>query len=144
MTVTEKLSRLAAINLRTLLDDVLKENEDYICDQNRDQMYEEGVMNVKTGQREKYAPSTIKAKRKAPFNKTSFITLKWTGEFHKDLKLLIFRDTFVISSRNKVWGNYLESQSRFESALGLTKESKSDLRDLVRDELIKKLRNELS
>ena len=143
MTITEKLSRLSAINLRTLFDDVLRENEDYICDLNRDQMYEEGVMNVKTGQKEQYTESTKKAKRKAPFNKTEFITLKWMGDFHKELKLLIFKDTFVVQSRNKVWGNYLETQARFGSALGLTKDSKSELRNLSRDELIKKIRSGL-
>lgn len=143
MTITDKLSRLTAINLRTLFDSVLKDNEDYICTLNRDQMYDEGVMNVKTGKKEQYAASTKRAKRKAPFNKTEFVTLKWFGNFHKELRLLIFRDTFVIQSNNSIWGKYLETQTRFESALGLTKESKNELRELARDELIKKIRNEL-
>lgn len=143
MTITEKLSHLSAINIRTLFDNVLKENEDTICDLNRDQMYEEGVMNVKTRQKEQYAASTKKAKRKAPFPKTEFITLKWMGNFHNDLGIIIFKDTFVIQSKNKIWGNYLEPQARFTSALGLTKQSKSELRDLVKDELIKKIRGGL-
>lgn len=144
MTITDKLSRLRAINLRTLFDTILRENEDYICDLNKDQMYEGGVMNVNTGQKEKYAQSTIKSKHRAPFPKTDFITLKWTGEFHQTLKLQILKDTFFIMSRHGIWNKYLEPQMRFESALGLTKESKSELRDLVRDELIRKIRNELS
>jgi hypothetical protein len=143
MTVTDKLSHLRAINLRTLFDTVLRENETTICDLNRDQMYEEGVMNVKTGEKEQYAASTKKAKRKAPFPKTEFITLKWMGTFHESLKLMIYKDTFVVQSPNKIWGNYLEPQARFGSALGLTKESKSDLRDLVRDELITKIKSGL-
>jgi len=140
MTITDKLSHLKAINIRTLLDGILKENEDYICDLNRDQMYEEGVMNVKTGQKEQYAASTRKAKKRAPFPKTDFITLKWKGDFHEALKLIIFKDFFVVQSANRIWGNFLEPQTRFGSALGLTKDSKSELRDLVRDEMIKKLR----
>ena len=144
MTITEKLSHLAAINLRTLFDAILKENENYICELNRDQMYEEGVMNVNTGQREKYAASTIRAKKRAAFPKTDFITLKWTGDFHGGLKILIFKDTFVVQSKNRIWGNYLEPQERFGHALGLTKTSKSELRDLMRDELIKKIKGELS
>lgn len=144
MTITDKLSRLAAINLRTLFDVILKENENYICELNRDQMYEEGVMNVTTGQKEKYAASTIKAKKRAPFPKTDFITLKWTGEFHGGLKIMIFKDKFVIQSKNMIWGNYLEPQDRFGHALGLTKDNKSELRELMRDELIKKIRSELS
>jgi hypothetical protein len=143
MTVTDKLSHLRAINLRTLFDTVLRENEAAICDLNRDQMYEEGVMNIKTGEKEQYAASTKRAKRKAPFPKTEFITLKWMGTFHESLKLMIYKDTFVVQSPNKIWGNYLEPQARFGSALGLTKESKSDLRDLVRDELITKIKSGL-
>jgi hypothetical protein len=143
MTVTDKLSHLRAINLRTLFDTVLRENETTICDLNRDQMYEEGVMNVKTGEKEQYAASTKRAKRKAPFPKTEFITLKWMGTFHESLKLMIYKDTFVVQSPNKIWGNYLEPQARFGSALGLTKQSKSDLRDLVRDELITKIKSGL-
>ena len=143
MTITDKLSRLTAINLGTLLDTVLRDNEDYICDLTRNQMYEDGVMNVRTGKHERYAESTKRAKRRAPFNKTEFVTLKWFGEFHESLKILIFKDYFVINSANKTWGNYLEPNPRFENALGLTKESKSELRELVRDELIKKLRREL-
>jgi hypothetical protein len=144
MTITDKLSRLRAINLRTLFDTILRENEDYICDLNKDQMYEGGVMNVNTGQKEKYAQSTIKSKHRAPFPKTDFITLKWTGDFHKTLKLQILKDTFFIMSHHGVWNKYIEPQKRFESALGLTKESKAELRDLVRDELIRKIRHELS
>jgi len=143
MTITDKLSHLRAINLRTLFDQVLRDNEDYICELNREQMYEEGVMNVKTKQKEQYAESTKRAKRRAPFNKTDFITLRWVGDFYESLKLIIFKDYFIIQSPNKVWGNFLEPQNRFGSALGLTKESKSELRELVRDELIKKIRSGL-
>jgi hypothetical protein len=143
MTITDKLSHLRVINLRTLFDQVLRDNEDYICELNREQMYEEGVMNVKTKQKEQYAESTKRAKRRAPFNKTDFITLRWVGDFYESLKLIIFKDYFIIQSPNKVWGNFLEPQNRFGSALGLTKESKSELRELVRDELIKKIRSGL-
>src|SRR5512133_737819 len=138
MTIADKLSRLQAINIGKLFDDILKENEDEICDLTRDQMYEKGIVNVnKPNERLQYAESTKKAKRKAPFNKTSFITLKWKGDFHKDLKLIIFKDKFVIASDNKIWGNYLETQTRFQSALGLTEKSKSEVREVMRDEMIK-------
>lgn len=140
MTVTDRLSHLRAINIRTLFDQSLKENESAICDLNRDQMYEEGVMNVKTGQKEHYAESTKRAKKKAPFSKTEFVTLKWMGTFHKELKIVVFKDYFVVQSNNKIWGNYLEPNPRFTSALGLTKDSKSELRNLMRNELIKKIK----
>jgi hypothetical protein len=144
MTIADKLSRLRAISIVTLFDEVLKENEEDILNWNRDQMYEEGVVNVKQpGKKEKYSPATIRAKKKAPFPKTDFVTLKWMGNFHKDLKLIIFKDKFVISSDNRIWGNYLEPNPRFTSALGLTEKSKSELRELSRDEVIKKIKNEL-
>ena len=140
MTLTEKISHLTAINLWTLFDEVLKENEDEICDLNKDQMYEEGVMNVETGQQEHYSSATITAKKKAPFSKTEFVTLKWMGDFYKSLKLIIFKDTFVISSDNLIWANYLETQTRFGKALGMTAKSKGELREIMRDELIKKIK----
>jgi hypothetical protein len=145
MTIADKLSHLRAINIETLFDDILRENEDAICDLNRDQLYEQGIVDVnKPNQKLQYAESTKKAKRKAPFNKTDFITLKWTGEFHKALKLIIFKDKFVIASDNKIWGNYIETQTRFQSALGLAEKSKSEVREIARDEMIKKVREGLS
>jgi hypothetical protein len=144
MTAKEKLSRLTGINIVRLFDEVLKENEEDICNMNRTQMYEDGTLNVKNpGQTEKYSESTIKAKRKAPYNKTDFITLKWMGNFHESLKIIIFKDKFIISSGNKIWANYLEAQNRFKSALGLTEKNKKELRDLARDEMIRKIKNEL-
>lgn len=144
MTLTDKLSHLKGINIRTLFDEVLKDNEETILNLNRDQMYEDGTVNVNhPGAVEHYSPATIRSKKRAPYNKTEFITLKWLGDFHKSLKLIIFRDKFVISSDDKKWANFLEPQSRFGSALGLTEKSKGEVRDLSRDELIKKIRSEL-
>jgi hypothetical protein len=111
---------------------------------NRSQMYDNGVMDVnKPEQREKYSPATAKAKKRAPFPKTDFITLKWMGRFHEALKLIIFKDTFVISSDNKIWANYLETQTRFQSALGMTEKSKGELKNIARDEMIRKIRSKL-
>ena len=142
MTITEKLSRLKGINIETLFDEVLKENEETILDMNRSQMYDEGIMNIKNpSSQEHYSPATIKAKRKAPFSKTEFITLKWKGKFHSDLKLLIHKDDFVIVGDNLIWKMYLVDQDRFGGAVGLTAKSKSELREIARDELIKKIRN---
>ena len=67
MTITEKLSRLRDISIGKLFDEVLEENEESILDMNRSQMYDEGIMNVKTEQKEKYALSTVRAKKRAPF-----------------------------------------------------------------------------
>jgi len=144
MTLSEKITRLTAINIGRLFDEVLKENEEAICDMNRSQMYDDGTVNVKKpGAVERYAESTKRAKSKAPFNKTDHITLKWFGNLHQSLKIIIFRDKFIIGSGNKIWANYLEPQSRFGSALGLTEKSKGELRDLAKDEMIRKIKDEL-
>ena len=144
MTIKEKLSHLEAINIEKLFDDILRENESIICDMNRKQLYDDGSVDVNNpGKKEKYSPLTALAKRTAPYNKTDFITLKWKGDFHDSLKITIFKDKFIIHSKNLVWANYLEPQSRFGSALGLTKKSKSGLRDLAKKEMIKKIHNAL-
>lgn len=142
MTITEKLSHLRGINIAMLFDDILRDNEEEILGMNRDQMYEEGTMDVNVpNKKEKYSPATIRAKRRAPYNKTEFVTLKWMGDFHGSLKLLIFKDKFVISSDNRIWANYLETNKRFGRALGMTEKSKGKLRDTVRTEMIKKLKD---
>ena len=104
MTIGEKILRLKAINLNKLLDDSIRSKEKDILDLNREQMFEDGIMNVKTEKTERYSPATIRAKRKAPFSRTDHITLKWTGNLHKGLKLLIFAKKIVSSSKNIIWG----------------------------------------
>jgi hypothetical protein len=144
MTISEKIQQLKSIDISKMFDEVLKEKEPEIIEMVKGQMYDEGIVDVnKPGQKLQYAESTKKKKRKAPFNKTDFITLKWTGAFHDALKLIVFKDKFTISSKNKIWGNYLEPQERFGHALGLTEDSKAELRDTMKDGLINKIRESL-
>ena len=86
---------------------------------------------------------TGRAKRRAKYKRTDHITLKWEGRFHKSLKILIFADKLVIASKNVIWSKYLETQSRFENALGLTEDNIKKARDIIRPEFIKLFRNEL-
>jgi hypothetical protein len=145
MKISEKIAQLKSIDLDRSFDEVLKENEKDILDMARGQMYDQGIMNVdKPNEKLHYAPSTIKAKKRAPFNRTEFITLKWTGKFFSKLKLLIFKDKFVISSTDTTYANFIEPQERFGHALGLTSDSKAELRDKVKDEMIRKVRKQLS
>ena len=142
MTIGEKISALKAISLEVLFDDTIRDNEKDILDLNRVQMYDEGTLDVtKPGKIERYSPLTIKAKKRAPFNKTDHITLKWMGAFHASLKLLIFKTKIVISSDNNIWDKYLEPQDRFTRALGLTSENMNKLKDIVQTGVTKKLRN---
>ena len=144
MTIRDKIKQLQAIDINAITDAAIIENEEDILNANRDQMYERGQIDVqKPDYREKYAASTIRQKRKmARFPKTDFITLKWTGEFHDSLKLLIFKDKIVIQSDDLKWANWLED--RFKNALGLTAESLSAIRDKVKSSFLNIIRNELS
>lgn len=117
---------------------LLKKEDEYIKDLNRDQMWEKGVMDIDNpGKKEKYAPSTVQQKkRKARYNKTSFITLRWMGEFYKSLRVLFFEKYFIVSSDSTIWARFLEPQQRFEKALGLTADSKEELQKRLRDKII--------
>lgn len=143
MTVKEKIRQLQAISIDTIVDAAIIENKDDILDANRTQMYDRGQIDVqRPDYREKYAASTIKRKRKsAKFPKTDFITLKWDGDFHDSLKLLMFKDKIVIQSDDLKWANWLED--RFNNALGLTEENMKVIRDKVKISFIKLLRYEL-
>lgn len=142
MTIEEKISRLKAISFDRLFDRIIKDNSKKILDMNRDQMYEDGVMDIANpGNTLQYAPSTIKSKKRAKYNKTEFITLKWQGDFHKSVKIKITPNEIFFVSDNEIWGQYLETQDRFKNALGLTDENEDALRDLVKEEMIKRLEN---
>lgn len=140
----KKISRLKKINLNLVLDDVITENKEDILEMNRDQMYEDGVMNVnRPRKRERYSPATIQSKKRASFNRTDHVTLKWTGQFHETLVMLIFKTFYLISSKDLKWANYLEPNERFANALGLTEKSMERLRKRVKIDFVKRLRNEL-
>ena len=123
-------------NFPKLLNRIIKDNEKEIIALNRDQMWEEGIIDVNNPRNIlDYAPSTIRQKKKsAKFKRTDHITLKWTGDFHKGMKLKIEPDQFTIFSTNVPYSGF--SEGRFKDALGLTKESLSELKGLVKSDLI--------
>lgn len=126
-----------------ILNEILASEEKSILDMNRDQMYEDGVMDRNNTQAIlHYAPSTVKnKKRRAAFPRTDHITLKWEGEFHKDLKIKYNKDSIEIYSDDQKWKRYLSVQDRFENALGLTDESFDLLKEKVAIKLRKKFKN---
>jgi len=104
-------------------------------------MYEKGVVDVqRPTHKEHYAPGTIRQKKKkATYKKTSFVTLKWFGDFYQAMKIVLFSDRFVITSDDLKWSNWLEPNDRFTNALGLTDKSLSKTRDILRDSIIRKI-----
>ena len=135
-------------NFPAVLNRVIKDNEPEILAMNRDQMWEQGIVDVNNPKAIlSYAPSTIKQKKKrARYKRTDHITLKWTGSFHDKMKLVIKATEFWITSKDPKWSKFSSGewgQGRFENALGLTKESLNMLRELVKSDLILKVRNVL-
>ena len=124
------------------IGDFVEQEEDYIKDLNKDQMYNDGALNVDNPQKERYAKSTIAQKKKrAKYKKTDFITLRWMGDFYDSLRVLRFRDYFTINSDSLIWANYLEPQERFKKALGLTDESKGKLQIRLKNRAIRWLKS---
>ena len=141
MRISEKIAQLKAIDINHLLDDSLRESEKEILDLTRDQLYEQGVIDVTNpAKREKYAAATIaQKKRRATYSKTDFVTLRWMGEFYEKFKLLIFKDRIVVTSTDVKW-NYHEANPRFENALGLTEDSVKKVRDIVLPLILKRIK----
>jgi hypothetical protein len=120
---------------------LVKEEDEFIKDLNRDQMYEQGAMDVDNPQKLKYAQSTIiQKKKKARYKKTDFITLRWMGDFYNSLRVLTFSKYFSINSDSTIWARFLEPQDRFSKALGLTEDSKGKLKDRLKDKMIQWLK----
>jgi len=132
-----RFSYLFPVVNERLIGQIIKNEEEFIKDLNRDQMYKEGIMNVDTEKKEGYAESTIRAKkRKAKYRRTDHITLRWMGDFYDSLRVLIFDKWFTINADSTIWARFLEPQERFTKALGLTEDSKEKLRERIRDRII--------
>lgn len=142
MKISDKIRQLKSLDIDRALDDSLKENEKEIVALAQSQMYDKGIMNVQNPSvKEKYAPGTIaQKKKKARYPKTDFITLRWMGDFYESMKLIIFKEVFVIGATDLKWVNYLEPNPRFENALGLTEDSIKKVRDFVLPGILKRIK----
>ena len=142
MNISTKIKRLQSVDLHQIVNDAAMKTEKQIITLNQDQMYKEGVLDVeRPGKKEKYAASTIRQKkRKAKYKKTEFITLRWFGDFYDAMKIIFFKDRFVLTSDDLKWANWLEPQDRFSHALGLTDKSRSFLKTILKPEIINRLK----
>ena len=141
-SLDKKLARVRKYNnFPAVLNRIIKDNELEILALNRDQMYEDGIVDVNNPSSIlQYAPSTLKQKSKrARYKRVDHITLKWTGSFHNKMKLILKPDEFVITSTDDKWSEFSSGAwggGRFANALGLTAKSKVELRELVKSDLI--------
>jgi len=142
MVITEKLKRLESTKINEILNDVLKELEEFILELNKVQLYDKGEINVnEPNKREKYSKAYKGFKeKKATFKKTEFVTLRFDGDFYDSFKLIIFDKEFIISATDLKW-NWHEKNPRFTNALGLTEKSKEVLREELKPLFIEKLRD---
>ena len=145
-------TKLAAIrkykNFPGILNKIILYNKDEIIDMNREQMWEDGIVDVNNPSSIlQYAPSTIKHKKKrARYKRTDHITLKDMGDFHAKMKLIIKPDHFIITSGDSKWSHFSSGdwgQGRFENALGLTEKNKGVLRDYIKSDLITRFKDAL-
>ena len=148
-SLDKKLARIRKYkNFPKILNAIIKDNEPEILAMNRDQMWEDGIVDVNNPRAIlEYAPSTIKQKKKrARYKRTDHITLKWAGSFHDKMKLVIKATQFWITSTDEKWSKFSSGawgQGRFENALGLTKKSLSMFRELVKSDLIIQFKDRL-
>ena len=138
-------NKLAAIrkykNFPKALNGIIRDNRLEILDMNKEQMWEDGIVDVNNPNSIlHYAPSTIKQKkRRAKFKRTDHITLKDQGDFHGKMMLKIEPDQFIITSKDHKWSMFSSGawgQGRFENALGLTKKNLNILRGYIKSDLI--------
>ena len=138
-------NKLAAIkkysNMTSVLNRIIKDNEPEIIAMNRDQMWEDGIVDVNNPSAIlEYAPSTLRSKKKrARYKRTDHITLKWSGDFHKGMKLKMEPEQFTIISTKLPYQGFMDG--RFGNALGLTNENKEELRKLIKSDLILGFKN---
>jgi hypothetical protein len=141
----EMIKKLQDIDINQILDDSIREIEEFIIDLNQDQLYEKGQIDVNNPSRKEfYAESTKRQKlKRATYKRTDFVTLRWKGDFYKDFKVVIFDEEFIITSTDLKWANFLEPNKRFGDALGLTDESKSRLRKEILPVIVRRIREQL-
>ena len=111
-----------------------RELQEDIANLNKDQMYEQGILDIPTGSVFQYAPFTLEYKQKQAGKlgrdtRSDHITLKDTGEFYDSIKVRAEQETIIISGDMKKPDNDLEKQ--FPNALGLTDESIRTIQGLV-------------
>lgn len=143
--VGDMIKKLQEIDINQILDDSIREIEDFIIELNQEQLYQKGQIDVNNPSRKEfYAESTKRQKQKrATYKKTDFVTLRWKGDFYSEFKVIIFEKEFIIGSTDLKWANYLEPNQRFGNALGLTDESKVRLREEILPVIIRRIKEQL-
>jgi hypothetical protein len=118
--------------MKSILDD--KDLQLDIANLNKEQMYEDGILDTDTGTVFDYAPATVfykqnEAGKLGRDTRSDHITLKDTGEFYDSISVKSEKERFVIKGDMIKDGNDLEEQ--FPKALGLTDENKAALQGLI-------------
>jgi len=140
-SLNRKLARVRKYkNIHRVINKSIKDNEPEILALNRDQMWEEGIVDVKKNLQWDYQPSTIRYKKRySKYKRTDHITLRNFGDLYDRMVIIVKATYFYITSKDPKW-KYFESgewgEGRFRNALGLTNKSKSELRKLIKSDLI--------
>lgn len=136
ISVIEQLEK----NKDDLLLDLIKENEDFVVELNKSQLYNDGIRADGSQVEPRYSrlTITIKSRKGQPTNR---VTLKDEGDFYDSFYLEFGSNSFVINARDSKTPSLKEKYN--EEILGLTDESKSELSLFLKDVIIQELRSKL-
>lgn len=144
--IKKKYENLKKFNQNKALGDILDKPvlKAQIIDLNQKQLYEEGIQadGTSTGQ---YAAVTINvykpiAAQEGRDGRTDHVTFKDTGHTYDSMEVVAVPEgiTIVADDENGVF-----ERMKAEQALGLTKESKSEILPEIRSELIERVKRAL-
>lgn len=141
--ITDLRDRVATFNEGlangNILQDIILENEAYICDMNaQDQLYEQGINRVGVDIMDyaPYSPLTIQIKREKgqPYNR---VTLRDEGDFESSFYVEADNEKFAIRASD--WKTEDLVRKYGQQILGLTLENRGRLiREYIHPELIEK------
>ena len=133
----DRISRLK-VDLKEVVRDVLSESDvqQRIIEKNQEQLYDKGIQadGSSTGT---YSPRTIKIKAEKG-QKTSFVTLKDTGEFYRSMK--VETDGAGIKISGDMIKPTQDLEDLWPKALGLTNESKAEILEEIKGRVVGKFR----
>lgn len=119
------------------IDQAMNEDGHEIAEINREQL--ESGLNYDGDFLGNYAESTKKIRRKKGLQ-TDHIDLKFTGKFHREIKVEpAGKNTFELTSTDPKWENKLHTQKRFEKAIGIMSNSEDRVTEVVTSNIEAKL-----
>ncbi|QDP50440.1 MAG: hypothetical protein Unbinned5350contig1001_55 [Prokaryotic dsDNA virus sp.] len=112
----------------------VKENEDFVLELNLEKQLYKGFKNNGDSVRPKYAPSTIKRKKRKgqPFDR---VTLKDKGDFYEGFRVEYEEDSFIIYGDDEKTKYLIKRYGK--EVFGLNDKSIGDLIEMIEEDFLK-------